>query len=131
MALPDICIVPCVIALQPNTPVGIMVGVEVIVGGIVAVGLRVAVGGMGVSDGVLVNADVGVRVAVGVGVRVGDGEGDGVNVNVAVLGWKVPGGAVTSISMDTRIVRALSPIIGPDVVDAERSINGTKLGIIG
>ena len=110
---------------------GIIVGGKVAVGGVVAVGLNVAVGGMGVSDGVLVNAEVGVRVGVGVGVRVGDGDGEGVNVNVAVLGWKVPGGAVTSISMDTRMVRALSPIMGPDEVDAERSINGTKLGIIG
>ena len=108
-----------------------MVGVKVSVGGVVAVGLSVAVGGMGVREGVFVNADVGVRVAVGVRVKVGDGEGDGVNVNVAVLAWKVPGGAVTSISIETRIVRALSPIIGPDEVDAERSINGTKLGIIG
>ena len=131
MELPDLCIVPSDIALQPNTPVGIIVGDKVAVGGVVAVGLNVAVGGMGVSDGVLVNADVGVEVRVGVLVAVGDGVGDGVNVNVAVLGWKVPGGAVTSISMDTRMVRALSPIIGPDVVDAERSINGTNLGIIG
>ena len=131
MALPDIWIVPCVIALQPNTPVGMMVEVKVIVGTVVAVGLKVAVGGKGVRVGVLVNAGVGVRVAVGVGVRVGDGEGDGVNVYVAVLGSKVRGGSVTTISTDTRIVRALSPIIGPDEVDAERSINGTKLGIIG
>lgn len=130
-ALPDVCIVPCVMALQPNTPVGIMVPVEVMVGGIVAVGLSVEVGGIGVGVRVLVKIDVGVKVRVGVFVGVGDGVGDGVKVNVAVLAWKVLGGAVTTISMDTRMVRALSPIIGPDEVDAERSINGTNLGIMG
>ena len=130
MELPDICIVPCEIALQPNTPVGIMVEVKVIVGIVVAVGLKVAVGGKGVRDGVFVNADVGVRVGVGVGVRVGDGEGDGVKVYVAVLGSNVLGGSVTTISTDTRIVRALSPIMGSPLV-CERSKNGTSLGTIG
>ena len=131
MALPDIWIVPCEIALQPETPVGTMVGDKVAVGGVVAVGLNVAVGGIGVAVGVLVNTGVGVGVRVGVLVGVGDGVGDGVNVNVAVLGSKVRGGSVTAISMETRIVRALSPIIGPEEVAAERSIKGTKLGIMG
>src|SRR5688572_28854891 len=134
MELPDICIVPCVSALQPDTPVGIVVEVSVIVGIVVAVGTSVLVGtnvGVRVSVGVFVNIGVGVGVRVGVFVGVDEGVGEGEGVCVAVLGCHVKGGAVTSIAIDTRMLRALSPIIGPDALDTERSRNGTKLGTRG
>jgi hypothetical protein len=114
--------------------VGIVVGVSVIVGIVVAVGTNVLVGtnvGVRVSVGVLVNMIVGVGVRVGVFVGVGEGVGEGEGVCVAVLGCHVKGGAVTSIAIDTRMLRALSPIIGPDALEAERSRNGTKLGTSG
>ena len=38
---------------------------------------------------------------------------------------------MTAIEMETRMVRALSPIIGPPGLVAERSIKGTSFGTIG
>ena len=131
--LPDVCIVPCVIELQPVTPVGILVGVRVNVGVLVMVGVKVMVGVrvmVGVKDGVNVNSEVGVGVSVAVFVGEGATVLVGVAVPVGVLACQVEGGAVTAMDIDTRMVRALSPRMGSPLA-TERSIKGTKLGMIG
>jgi len=133
---PGVEIGPCVSELQPGTAVGLIVGVRVIVGVLVMVGvrdgvrLRVAVGlsvMVGVKDAVSVN--IGVSVGVAVGVSVGDAVEDGVNVREGV-GVLRSGVFVTAITMLTRMVRALMPLIGSPLA-TERSIKGTKLGMIG
>ena len=105
--------------------------------------------GVGVSEGVDVNVDVGVSVDVGVRVGVfvntGVGDGvkvgvlDGVGVGVGVLdgvkvgeeGRYVDGGMVTWIETLSKTVRALSDVIGPLALVSVRSRKGTILGTIG
>lgn len=112
---------------QPEvTRVGVMVGVKVIVGERVIVGEIVIVGvmlGVSVNIGVFVGVSVGVSVGVGVGVST-------VAVAVGVDGCQVEGGTVTTIDTLTKMVRALSALMGLPV-SAERLIKGIILGTMG
>ena len=135
MELPDLDMPTGSMELQPVTPVGMAVGLNVLVGVFVMVGVNVIVGlsvMVGVRLGVKVNSSVGDGVMLGVVVGVSDGSSVGLLVKVGVVGGSVGGGIVTWMEIATRTVRALLPTIGSGgISDDDREINGTSFGMMG
>jgi hypothetical protein len=129
IVLPDNTISSQVRLLQTGTGVHEGVGESVLV----AVGVTVDEGvGLGVRLGVLVTSGVGEGVSVGVSVGVKVGEAIGEGVQVGVEGVQVEGGTVTWMETLTKIVRALSAVMGSGVGSfLERDKNGRSLGTTG